>query len=179
MSRGKQPSFCARLPGTVGQFRFLSSCRAGYTSEGTAMPHKVPSVFLSYARSDRDLVQKIGQELSEAGLEVWDPDQKILPGANWTAELKAALDSAGALVVFISPDAMASRSVSYEIEYALSAKHLRGRVIPVTIRPTKNAPWILDSLQSVRYQSPGKTGRQIVELLGQTHNAPEAKSRTH
>lgn len=143
------------------------------------MPQKPSSVFLSYARSDRDLVQKIGHELSEAGLEVWDPDKNILPGSNWTAELKAALDSAGALVVFISPEAMASRSVSYEIEYALGAKHLRGRLIPVTIRPTKDAPWILDSLQSVRYQGPGKTGRQIVELLGQLHHAPEAKSRTH
>jgi hypothetical protein len=150
-----------------------------YTSECTAMPQKVRRVFLSYARSDRALVQKIGQELSDAGLEVWDPDQNILPGANWTDELKAALDSANALVVFISPEAMASRSVAYEIEYALGAKHLRGRLIPVTIRPTKDAPWILDSLQPVQYQSPSKTGRQIVQLLGQSHDAAEAKSRTH
>jgi hypothetical protein len=55
--------------------------------------------------------------------------------------------------------------VSHEIEYALGAKHLRGRLIPVMIRPTKGAPWILDSLQQVRYQNPGKTGRQIVKLL--------------
>jgi hypothetical protein len=82
-------------------------------------------------------------------------------------------------VVFISPDAMASRSVSHEIEYALGAKHLRGRLIPVTIRPTKDAPWILGSLQSVRYKSPDKTGRQIVELLARSHDAPEAKIRTH
>jgi hypothetical protein len=141
------------------------------------MSQRVGSVFLSYASSDRDVVQKIGRELSEAGLEVWDPDQNILPGANWTAELQAALDSAGALVVFISPEAMASRSVSREIEYALGAKHLRGRLIPVTIRPTKDAPWILESLQSLQYQSPVKTGRQIVELLAQSPNAPEAKSR--
>jgi hypothetical protein len=143
------------------------------------MQQKLGTVFLSYARSDRDLVKKIRHELSEAGWEVWDPDQDILPGANWTVELKAALDSASALVVFISPEAMASRSVSHEIEYALGAKHLRGRLIPVTIRPTKDAPWILDSLQSVQYQSPGKTGRQIIELLAQAPNAPEAKIRTH
>ena len=143
------------------------------------MAQKAGTVFLSYARSDRDLVKKIRHELSEAGWKVWDSEHNILPGANWTAELKAALDSASALVVFISPDAMASRSVSHEIEYALGAKHLRGRLIPVTIRPTKDAPWILDSLQSVQYQSPGKTGRQIVELLAQAPNAPEAKIRTH
>jgi hypothetical protein len=84
------------------------------------MPRRAHRVFLTYARSDRNLVHKIRQELSDAGLEVWDPDQNILPGANWTAELKAALDSASAFVVFISPDAMASRSVSYEIEYVIT-----------------------------------------------------------
>ena len=31
------------------------------------MPQRVGTVFLSYARSDRDLVQKIGHKLSEAG----------------------------------------------------------------------------------------------------------------
>jgi hypothetical protein len=53
-----------------------------YTSDRTFMPQRFGSVFFSYARSDRDLVQKIGQELSEAGFEVWDPDQEILPGAS-------------------------------------------------------------------------------------------------
>lgn len=142
------------------------------------MAEKGTKVFFSYARSDRDAVEKIGHQLQQAGFEVWDPDKEILPGSDWSTELKVALDSATAMVIFISPAAMASRSVSYEIEYALGAKHLRRRLIPVTIRPTKKAPWILDSLESVTYESPSKTGRQIVNLLKQPHDAPEAKSRT-
>jgi len=141
------------------------------------MNKKVGKVFLSYARTDRDPAQKIGHQLREAGFEVWDPDEEILPGADWTADLKIALDSAGAVVVFISPEGMASRSVSYEIQYALGAKHLRRRLIPVVMRPTKDVPWILDSLESVNYHSPSKTGRQIVDLLSQEHDAAEAKSR--
>ncbi len=143
------------------------------------MPKKANSVFLSYARSDRKLVQKIGKHLREAGLEIWDPDESILPGSNWPAELQAGLDSAGALVVFISPEAMESRSVSYEIEYALVARHLRGRLIPVTIKPTKDAPWILNSLPSIRYEGPSKTGKQIVHLLSQPYDVPAAKARTN
>jgi hypothetical protein len=135
------------------------------------------NVFLSYAKSDRHPAQKVAHQLREAGFQVWDPDQEMLPGGNWTAELKMALDSADAIVVFISPDAIASRSVSHEIEYALGAKHLRGRLIPVMVHPTEDAPWILNSLESVRYQGPSKTGRQIVELLSQSPNAPEAKPR--
>ncbi len=141
------------------------------------MAEKGSKVFLSYARSDRDAVTKVGRQLKQAGFQIWDPDEEILPGADWSFELKAALDSADAMVVFISPEAMASRSVSYEIEYALGARHLRGRLIPVTIRPAKNAPWILGSLESVQYEGPSKTVRQIVNLLSQPHDAPETKSR--
>lgn len=142
------------------------------------MAQKRAPVFISYARSDTDVVQKVARQLRDEGVDVWDPDERILPGANWTDELKGALESAGALVVFISPEAMASRSVSYEIEYALGARHLRGRLIPVMIRPTKDAPWIFDSLQSVRYEGPGKTGRKIVQLLNQSDHAPRAETRT-
>ncbi len=141
------------------------------------MPQERYHVFFSYAHSDKHLVQKVAKQLRDEGLDVWDPDEQILPGANLTDELKRALDSAGALVVFISPEAIASRLVSYEIEYALSARHLRGRLIPVMIRPTKDAPWILDSLQSVRYESGAKTGRQIVQLLSQSNHASKAETR--
>jgi len=142
------------------------------------MSRKGKKVFLSYARSARAQAQKIGQQLRQAGFDVWDPDKEILPGDDFVAHLKVALDCAGAVVVFISPEGMASRSVSYEIEYALGAKHLRRRLIPVMMRPTKDVPWIVGSLESVEYRGPSKTGRQIANLLSQPHDVPEAKSRT-
>lgn len=134
-------------------------------------------VFLSYDRADQEPARKIADHLRGAGFQVWDQEQEILPGADWTSALKKALESAGAVVVLISPEAMESRSVSREIEYALGAKHLRGRLIPVVLRPTKDAPWILQSLQSVRYEGPNKTGQQIVELLSQPVDVPQAKRR--
>src|SRR4051812_1583404 len=89
------------------------------------------SVFLSYASADRELARKVADHLAEAGFPIWDPEREILPGTDWTSALKKALDTALAVIVFISPAGMESRSVSSEIEYALSAKHLRGRLIPV------------------------------------------------
>jgi hypothetical protein len=76
------------------------------------MAGKGSKVFLSYARSDREAVKKVGRQLRQAGFEIWDPEEEILPGADSSTELKTALDSASALVVFISPEAMESRSVS-------------------------------------------------------------------
>jgi TIR domain len=137
------------------------------------MRKKPSQVFLSYATSDRDAAQKIAEELRASGFRVWDPEREILPGADWNMELKRALDNSEAFVVFVSPEAMESRYLSYEIAYALGEKRFRGRLIPVVIRPTKSAPWILDALQPVRYESPSKTGRQIADLLNQPADAAE------
>lgn len=134
-------------------------------------------VFLSYARADRDQARKLAYHLREAGLEVWDPEQELLPGSDFTSDLKEALDTAEAVVVLISPEAMESRSVSHEIEYALGAKHLRGRLISVVVRPTKEIPWILNTLHMIRYEHAGKTSQHIAELLTQPQDVPQTKIR--
>ena len=134
-------------------------------------------VFLSYARGDRESARRIADRLRQAGLEVWDPEREILPGSEWTSELQTALDSADALVALISPEAMATSLVTWEIEYALGAKRMRGRLIPVFLRRTNQAPWILKHLQPLRYESPGKTGRQIVDLLSRPAEVRHAKAR--
>jgi hypothetical protein len=59
-----------------------------------------------------------------------------------------------------------------------TARHLRGRLIPVTIQATKQAPWISNFLGPVQYEDPSKTGRTIIDLLDQPKDAPEAKIRT-
>lgn len=139
------------------------------------MSKRSKKVFLSYAWPDRALVRGIADQLSEEGFQIWDPEQQILPGSDWTSSLKKALDAAHAVIVFISPEAIQSRSVLHEIEYALGAKHLRGRLIPVVLRPTEEAPWILQSLQPVPYEGPSKTGQQIIRLLSRPGHVPQAR----
>jgi hypothetical protein len=132
-------------------------------------------VFISYASADGEPARKVAQHLSEAGFQIWDPEREILPGADWTSTLKKGLDTAFAVIVFISPDAIESRSVLREIEYALSARHLRGRLIPVVLKPTEEAPWILEVLHPVPYEGPIKTVQQIIRLLNQPGNVPQFK----
>jgi hypothetical protein len=135
---------------------------------------KTGNVFLSYAHQDRARALKLADVLRSEGLNVWS-DQEILPGANWAAELGDALESAHAMVVLLSPDATSSREVMMDMAYALGAKHLQDRLIPVYIRPTKGAPWILGSLPSVRYEGPEKTAKRIVQIL--EHRADASKRR--
>ena len=108
-------------------------------------------VFLSYAEADREPARRLANHLRDAGYEVWDPEQEILPGSHWTSVLQKGLEAAEAMVVLLSPDAVRSRWVTHEIEYALGAEHLSGRLIPVVVRPTREIPWFVDSLK-IPYQ---------------------------
>ncbi|MCC6393573.1 MAG: toll/interleukin-1 receptor domain-containing protein [Bryobacterales bacterium] len=135
-------------------------------------------IFLSYAAADRELVQPVAAQLRNAGLEVWDPERDLLPGSEFASEIQQALESSKALLVFLSPKAMESRWVSLEISYALGAEHLSGRLIPIILRPTKAAPWILESLPQIRYEDPVTTGKQILDLLNKPAYAPQTTRRT-
>ena len=136
---------------------------------------KLTKVFISYSHTDREAARAIVDFLEGAGFSVWDQERELLPGSDWTFELKNALDSAEALIVLISPQALKSRSVSREIDYALGAKHLRGRLIPVIVRPTRDVPWILEYCPQVQYQPIGEAFDRIVQLLKQPPYVPQAK----
>ena len=90
-------------------------------------------VFISHAHTDEPLVRKVAAVLEDAGLEVWDDTREIMPGDNWADKVVQALQESDAMVVFLTPDAMRSRWVRRDIEYALGEQSYRKRVIPVFV----------------------------------------------
>jgi TIR domain len=135
-------------------------------------------IFLSYARHDRELAGRLAKQLEHKGHKVWDPEKELLPGAEWTVSLRRALADSEAMVLLLSPDAAESRWVTYELEYALSAKHLSGRLIPVLTRPTKNLPWILHELQMIRgSHDVAEISRQIADRLAHESDHDQKKSQ--
>jgi hypothetical protein len=140
-------------------------------------PPKPLKVFLSYANTDREPARRISDHLKQAGLEVWDAERELLPGSDWAASLQEALDTSQAMVVLVSPESVESRQVAREIEYALGARHMSGRLIPVLLRSTREMPWILRELKMIRYGDPARTGEQIVEALTGARDAPDPKRK--
>ena len=124
-------------------------------------------VFLSYARPDQRVANRLASSLRNAGLTVWDPEREILPGDNWAVKLGRALDRSNAMVVILSPDAIESQAVRKEIEYALASPRFRGRLIPVLARPTRKIPWILKEMPIVQLKQLDTTevGDRIAGLL--------------
>ncbi len=128
-------------------------------------------VFLSYADSDRELARELAQRLAGAGIRVWWDDAEISAGENWAEAIERALREADALVVLLSPDAVRSRWVRREVDYALGAPRFARRIVPVQVKPTPNAPWFLRSLQAVRAtRDLDQVTREIVGALVPSEN---------
>jgi hypothetical protein len=129
-------------------------------------------VFLSYADRDDKLAQALRIELEKGGFEVWDPVARLTPGDNWALEQGKALNEAEAIVVLLSPAALASDHVKREIDYALGEPRFKGRLIPVVVRPVKEIPWILETLQVLRIDADlGRGSRRVLEALKRIQTA--------
>jgi hypothetical protein len=129
-------------------------------------------VFLSYADRDDKLAQALRIELEKGGFEVWDPVARLTPGDNWALEQGKALKDAEAIVVLLSPAALASDHVKREIDYALGEPRFKGRLIPVVVRPVKEIPWILETLQVLRIDADlGRGSRRVLEALKRIQTA--------
>ena len=131
-------------------------------------------VFLSYAERDDKPAQALRTELEKGGFEVWDPAARLTPGDNWALEEGKALKEAEAIVVLLSPAALASDHVKREIDYALGEPRFKDRLIPVVVRPVKEIPWILETLRVVRIDAdPERGSRQVVEALKRIQTAAQ------
>lgn len=125
-------------------------------------------VFISHSHETKALAQKVREALKRAGLDVWN-DQEILPGDNWAAKIGQALDSSQAMVVLLTPEALNSPTVLWDIEYALGRKTFSKRLIPVLVGseenlPLENLPWILKHLKMIKLPAYGKQDEGIARI---------------
>jgi TIR domain len=131
-------------------------------------------VFISYSQESTAHARKVGEALRKIGLDAWLYSDEILPGDNAAEEISQAIKESDAMVVLLSPEALASNTVRSEINYALGKKRFSGRLIPVIIGSEegfrdKGLPWILRTLNPIEMpeSGPGEDEgvRQIAEAL--------------
>jgi hypothetical protein len=91
-------------------------------------------IFLSYSRKDSPIMQRLRDDLREAGLGVW-ADDNLEPGTSaWERAISAAIRATGCLVVILSPDAEQSTWVGRELAMA---ETLDKRIFPILARGTE------------------------------------------
>ncbi len=78
-----------------------------------------PYIFVSYAHADGAMVFPELTYLHDQGYRIWF-DEGIDPGNEWPDEVANALAGASYFIVFMSPNAIASKNVRDEINYAIN-----------------------------------------------------------
>lgn len=77
-------------------------------------------VFISYARVDARWANEIEQAITLWGYRSWMDRQRLGGGQNWTVELERAIAQSAALLVILTPAALASPMVRREYQQALA-----------------------------------------------------------
>jgi hypothetical protein len=121
-------------------------------------------VFISHASEDEEWASQLARQLRRLGLKAWDPSAEIAPGDNWALEIGRALEESGAMIVLLSPASAKSDSVKREIEYAITSKRFRERLIPVMVKRTTGFPWVLSQLQ-IEQGEPSDVAKRIAKRL--------------
>src|SRR5258707_1468281 len=98
------------------------------------------NVFISYAQADEKIAKRVGEGLTQAGLQVWDFRREMLPGELWSDSVSKALRASDAMIVLVTPDAARSSQVRSEIDFALSKGAFKNRLIPVMVGPPERIP---------------------------------------
>jgi hypothetical protein len=129
-------------------------------------------VFISHSSKDEALAAKITSYLENAGLDVWYDKREIMPGDNWADKIAQGLRESDAMVILLTEGALSSEFMRRDIDYALSQKPFRRRVVPVFVGSPKDlqddVPWIFDRLQSINLKANGGNEdelRQLAQVL--------------
>jgi formylglycine-generating enzyme required for sulfatase activity len=105
-------------------------------AEVSTHPRDPHQVFLSHAHEDADFAQRLARDLREAGLSVWMTPDSIQPGEQWVSAIDRGLSESGVFVVALTPNAVRSRWVKKETQWAVQAEQQdRVRLFPLLVQP--------------------------------------------
>jgi hypothetical protein len=113
------------------------------------MPGAPLSIFISYSRSDSEFVDRLEADLRTRDFYVWVDRRKIEVGQRFREEIQKGIDRCQIMLVVLSPEAMASKYVQQEYEYADAQDK---PIIPLNWRTTKVPP-TLNGIHWANFQS--------------------------
>jgi uncharacterized Ntn-hydrolase superfamily protein len=90
----------------------------------------MPNVFISYARSDSDEAERLVRGLRAANVSGWLDRADIAAGDSVSSSVRDALKKSSAFVVLLSPRALHSEWVQFEIG---AAEALGKKIVPVIV----------------------------------------------
>jgi predicted ATPase/DNA-binding CsgD family transcriptional regulator len=118
------------------------------------MPDTPISIFISYSQADSAFIDRLEADLRKLGFDAWVDRQRLKGGQRWRRELQEAVKRAQMLLIVLSPDAVASKNVQIEYNYALE---LGSVVIPLYYRQCE-VPMELRAIQWIDFRKSYEQG---------------------
>jgi LysM repeat protein len=116
----------------------------------------IKQVFVSYSRDDYSFVEKLVNDLTNLGVEIWLDQRDIKAGQRWDTAVQQALRDSEYFLVVLSPVSVNSHNVLDEISYALNKnKH----VFPIIYKDC-DIPYRLARIQYVDFREDYKDGKK-------------------
>lgn len=108
-------------------------------------------VFVSYARRDKQIVDRLAADLRTEGVEIWRDVDEILPGQNWEREITGAVGRAVGLLFVASQHSRKSTWMGEELKLVLARN---APVIPLILDDAgeKNLPEPLKQIQWIDFR---------------------------
>jgi Trypsin-like peptidase domain/TIR domain len=141
------------------------------SASGDAGPGSL-HLFVTYAREDRALVDRLRTGLQRLRHEVWIDDRLVVGDAWWDVILRQIRQS-DAILVAVSPALLQSQASALEREYA---RRLGKVILPISVRPVRPElmPPDLASLQMVDYSEPDVGAAfELADALAHLPQSPE------
>jgi hypothetical protein len=118
--------------------------------------------FVCYAREDADFVLSVAKALQQRNVSLWIDAWNIEPGTDWDKTIDSSLRTCANVLIFLSPNAVASNEVRGELRTALNNEK---RIVPVLYRAC-DIPRQLQHLQYVDFGGPGELTEGTLDALG-------------
>ncbi|MBT8431921.1 MAG: TIR domain-containing protein [Sphingomonas sp.] len=136
-------------------------------------------IFISYARADRQFVQRLAPALEEEGFSVWW-DDRIQSGAAFAENIEREIDGARAVLVCWSQAAAASRWVKDEANRGAEDGKILSITIDGTMPPLGFGQFHCDDLQHWHGQRDKPAFQRLLaavktQLTGEHHEPPQAR----
>ena len=126
-------------------------------------------VFISHSNKDDALASQIASYLEKAGLEVWYDNHEVVPGENWADKIGRGLSESDAMVVLVTPTALESNILSRDVDYALTQKRFKGRLVPVLAGDARrfqgwSIPWIFNHLPIISLKENNTSEKDLDQI---------------
>jgi site-specific recombinase XerD len=132
-------------------------------------------VFISHSSEDEEFAHRLSEDLIAAGVQVWFAPESILPGERWFRALEHGITTSTHLLLVMSPDAVESEGVEFEMDLAIQLEW-EGKItiIPLDYRACAAAPRSWRRYQAIKgfARDYDRAFSQLLPLIGKRIEEP-------